>query len=86
MGFVGAEALDPAEHPVVVPGLGGLRDVLGGPARVPAAHRLVLSSTHCWMRLKEEEVSMVCTNLLFNVQDSSSNYFPSKDMHGPQVN
>ena len=58
MGFVGAEALDPAEHPVVVPGLGGLRDVLSCPAGVPAAHRLVLSSTHCWMCLKREEVSI----------------------------
>ena len=58
MGFVGAEALDPAEHPVVVPGLGGLRDVLSCPAGVPAAHRLVLSSTHCWMCLKREKLSM----------------------------
>ena len=32
VGFVGAEAFDPAEHPVVVAGLGGLGDVLGGPA------------------------------------------------------
>ena len=70
MGFVGAKALDPAQHPVVVARLGGLWDVLGGPAWVPAAHCLVLSSTHCWVRLKEEEVSMICTNLLFNIQRS----------------
>ena len=58
MGLVGAQPLHPAQHPVVVPRLGDLGHVLGGPVGVPSAHRLVLPSTHCRVRLQESRVSI----------------------------
>ena len=54
VGLVGAEALHAAEHPVVVPGLLLLGDVLGGPGGVPAAPRLELAPTHRRVGLQME--------------------------------
>ena len=52
MGLVVPQPLDPAEHPVVVPGLLRLRDVPGGPARVPALPVRVLTTAHGRVRLE----------------------------------